>query len=269
MRKAYRYFLSLPAALFLFTAVFLSQKVISHAETAYTNPDTGYRVAVEDNAALLSEAEKQALADSLTEITAYGSAAFVTTAENNASAAVFAESCYRSLFGTDSGILFLIDMDNRKIYIFSDGAIYKTITKAYANTITDNVYSYATRGDYFGCASEAFSQVLALLRGQKIAQPMKYISNALLAVIAALFINLGLVSHFTRLQKRGSKEILKHAQKQFTYTKPTAVFTHKSRTYNPIESDSSGSSGGGSSSGGSSGGGGGGSSSGGGGGHSF
>ena len=165
------------------------------------------------------------------------------------------------MFGTDSGTLFVIDMDQRNIWIHSDGAVYEVITTAYANTITDNVYRYASKGDYYGCASEAFRQIHELLRGRRIAQPMKYISNALLALILALLVNYGLVIGFTRLRKPKKEEILASIHRRFDYRNLHAVYTHQTKIYDPV---SGGSSGGGSSSGG-----GGGSSSGGGGGHSF
>lgn len=90
----------------------------------------------------------------------------------------------------------MIDMDNRNIWIHSNGAIYRTITKSYADTITDNVYTYASAQDYYGCASEAYTQMATLLAGRRIAQPMKYISNALLALIIALLINYFVVRAF-------------------------------------------------------------------------
>ena len=255
------------AAISIFATVFLWSGVICHAEPSYVNTETGYRAVMEDDAFLLSEEEERQLFVLLQEITAYGNAAFKTIDNNFTDTERYARNYYQIQFGTDSGTLFLIDMDNRNIWIHSDGAVYKVITTAYANTITDNVYRYASDEDYFDCASKAFEQMLSLLRGQKIAQPMKYISNGLLAAILALLLNFGFVSFLSRLRKPGEKEIMENIPRRFSYTKPTAVFTHKTRDYSPVSSGSGGGSSGGSSS--SGGGGGGGSSSGGGGGHSF
>lgn len=241
----------------------ISCRMVCHAEEVYINDETGYRVVVEDDAQLLSDEEEAELITQMQEITAYGNAAFKTIDDNDRSAEYYARQYYQNRFGTDSGTLFLIDMDNRKIWIHSDGAVYRVITTAYANTITDNVYRYASSGDYGECAMEAFGQIHTLLRGQKISQPMKYISNGLLAVIAALILNYGLVSYYARLKKPDRKTLMRSVENHFNYTRPQAVFTHESREYNPVSSDSSSGSSGGSS------GGGGGSSSGGGGGHSF
>lgn len=232
----------------------------SAAYEMYVNPETSYRVMIEDEALLLNDEEMQDLAALMQEITAYGNVAFKTIDSNGGGTESYARRYYQEQFGTASGTLFLIDMDNRNIWIHSDGAVYKVITTSYANTITDNVYRHASNGDYYDCAAQVYDQILTLLKGQKIAQPMKYISNVLLALILALLLNYGLVSFFARIRKPGRKELLCNGQNRFHYTQPRAFFVRESSTYNPISS--------GSSSGGS-GGGGGGFRSGGGGGHSF
>lgn len=233
-------------------------------EEAWVNPDTGYRVLVEDEAGLLTEEQRRELAQEMQGITAYGNAAFVTTDHNDASTESFAREYYRERFGTDSGTVFVIDMDNRNIWIHSDGAIYRVITVANANTVTDNVYRYASKGDYYGCAEEAFREIHALLEGQKIARPMKYISNALLALILALLVNFGLVTYSARLRKPKERVLLANIHRRFVFTRPNAAYTHQTKVYDPVSSGSGGGSGGGRSSSG-----GGGGRSGGGGGHRF
>lgn len=227
----------------------------------YNNEATGYDVVLLDIAALLSETEKDMLVEQVSEITAYGNVAFVSLSENSGSAGGFAESCYETLFSTESGILFLIDMDNREIYIYCDGEIYRTITKSYAETITDNVYTYASKGQYYQCASKAFEQAYTLLEGGWIARPMKYICNALLALIAALLFNYYLVEANSGLKKTEEKELFANSLGYFSSVNHMAHFQNSERIYSPQSS--------GGSSGGGGGGGGGGGHSGGGGGHSF
>lgn len=230
------------------------------AGVVYRNPDTEYVVVMEDDAGLLTGEEQTALAEKMQEITAYGNAAFKTISDNASSTETYARRYYASLFQSRSGFLFLIDMDNRNIWIYCDGAVYKTVTESYADTITDNVYYYASAGDYYTCATRAFDQAHALLQGHRIAQPMKYVCNALLAVIAALLINFGLVSFFSGARKTEDSELLAHSLHYFSATDPTVCYQYQTKVYDPVESRS-GSSGGG--------GGGGGRSSGGGGGHGF
>lgn len=231
----------------------------------WSNPETGYQMILEDDAELLSAQETIMLAEEMQEVTAYGNVAFKSLSANSASASQFAASYYHWLFGQESGVLFLIDMDNREIYLFSDGTIHRTLTNAYANTITDNSYRYASDGNYYLCASGAFSQVKTLLSGGKIAQPMKYISNALLALILAALINYYIVRLSSGSSRAGDQEILNAASTKFHFTNPQRRLTSQTKVYNPPAS-SGGGHGGGSRGGGHSGGG---SRSGGGGGHRF
>ena len=237
--------------------------IVTNVSTCYAAEKQGgnYQVVMDDSADLLTESQEEDLAKIMDNITAFGNVAFVSVPENSLSSEDYARNTYQSFFGTASGTLFLIDMDNRKLWIHSDGAVYRVITDDYADTITDNVYRLASKEQYFECSQEVYDQILTLLQGEKIAQPMKYISNTLLALILALLINFGLVCYFTRLKKPSEADILRIIDKRMGCTKPTATFTHKTKRYDPVESGSSGSSGGSS--------GGGGSSSGGGGGHSF
>lgn len=238
------------------------------ASPAWTNSDTGYLVIIDDEADLLSEEEESLLALSMRQITSFGNVAFKSVSSNSYSTSYFAERYYHELFASQSGTLFLIDMDNREIYLFSNGAIYRVVTTGYATTITDNVYRYATNGDYYRCAAEAFSQVHSLLSGNKIAQPMKYISNTLLALILAALINYFVAIILSGTAKPSKAELLSSISTGFKFVDPYTTKTHQTKVYSPQSSGSSSSSGGGSSH--SSGGGGGGhSSGGGGGGHRF
>ena len=231
--------------------------------TVYTNDETGYRVVIEDDAGLLTDDEKSRLAETTKDITPYGDVAFKSIDYNSYSTETYIERYYNSVFGTGSGTVFLIDMDNRNIWIYSDGSIYSTITTAYANVITDNVYTYASDRDYFSCANKAFIQEAALLQGRRISQPMKYISNALLAIAIAILINYFIVRQTSRVRKASDNEIVNGVFANNAFNNVSVNFIRQTRTYSPRSSSSSGSSGG------HSGGGGGGGHSGGGGGHSF
>ena len=232
--------------------------------TVYTNSETGYSVIIEDDASLLSNDEKKQLAETMKDITPYGDVAFKSIDYNPYSTETYIERYYNSIFGTGSGTVFLIDMDNRNIWIYSDGSIYSTITTAYANVITDNVYTYASDKDYFTCANKAFIQEAALLHGRRISQPMKYISNALLAIVIAILINYFIVRQTSRVRKASDNEIVNGVFANNAFNNVSVNFIRQTRTYSPRSSSSSGSSGGHSG-----GGGGGGGHSGGGGGHSF
>lgn len=198
------------------------------------NEDTGYEIYIDDWADLLTSSEEEELMDVMGSITAYGNAAFISIDVNpKSSVSEYAESYGYAHFGNDNYTLFIIDMDYREIYIYSDGELHDTITTAYANTITDNVYTYASEKDYFRCAYEAFSQMATLLEGGSIAQPMKYISNALLAIVLALLINYFIVMFVSRSAKVSDTELLHGINKKVTIIEPTKTFLHQTKQYSP------------------------------------
>ena len=174
-------------------------------------------------------------------ISVHGNVVFLSIDFNpNYSAKDYAKEYGYSRFGTASYTIFLIDMDSREICIYSDGSIYKTITSAYARTITDNVYRYASDGDYYGCAYHAFDQMKTLLEGQKIAQPMKYISNALLAVVFALLINYFIVMRVSRSVKASNAELLSGIDSKIDIRNTRTEFLNQTRRYSPQAKASSG-----------------------------
>jgi uncharacterized protein len=106
---------------------------------------------------------------------------------------------------------------------------------------------------------ETLLQMLALLEGRKIAQPMKYISNFLIATLLALIINYFIVMAVSKANKPSDEKLLKYMNHSLQVSNLAVEFSHQTRVYSPQESSSGGGGGGG----------GGGGSSGGGGGHSF
>lgn len=244
----------------LFLIIISIYKVSAISIDEYINEETNYKVIIEDDANLLSEAEIYNLKEDMMVLTEYGNVAFKTINENSYSTSTYASNYYHKIFGTESGTLFLIDMDNRYIYIFSDGYNYKIITTSKANIITDNVYKYASNQQYYECASKAFEQVGTLLEGGKIAEPMRYISNILIAFTIAFFINFVIVLFNTKIKKAHNKEIVSNCNVAFDVKNVHVIKTGTHRVYSPRSDSSSsggGFSGGSSSSGGSSGGGGG------------
>lgn len=215
------------------------------AQTCYTNPDTGFSVVLEDDADLLTVDEEELLAEQMQEITAWGNVAFISINRNSGTAAEFSESCYTALFGRDSGMLFLIDMDNRKLWIKADGKLSRTITDSYCDTLTDNVYRYATRGDYYNCASKLYGQTRRVLSGGTIAQPMKYISNALLAVILALLLNYAVMRYISRNPEPESEDWLRNMKSHYHIANMRADYINTTKHYDPVSSGSSGGGGGG------------------------
>lgn len=223
-----------------------------------------YRLVIEDDADLLTDEEEKELIKDMRPLTEYGNIAFKSISSNNTTTEVFARQYYHNTFGqgVSNGSLFLIDMDNREIYIFSDGTNYNVITNSKAYIITDNIYKDATAGNYYSCAKEAYKEMNTLLEGGKILEPMRHISNGVLAVVISFFITFIMVLSSSRIKKANNSEVIKNCDVAFNASNIVGIKTGTHRVYSPVSESSGGSSGGG-------GGGGGGGSSGGGGGHGF
>ena len=224
----------------------------------YTNPDTGYVIYIADEENLLTDSEETQLVENMKPITEYGNAGFVSCENNSVSTKQYAEQRYSSVFGSESGTLLLIDMGMREFYIRNNGAISKIITTAYSNTISDNIYKYASDRYYYKFASLCFMQETELLRGGKIAQPMRYISAALLALILGLLLNYLILRAVTLPRTAGNHEIIDAAQVDFILRNPSSRHTNTTKVYSPVRSSGGGggrSGGGGFSGGGGSGGG--------------
>ena len=225
----------------------------------YTNPETGYVIYIADEEDLLTDSEEVQLIEDMKPITEYGNAGFVSCENNSVSTRQFAEQKYSSVFGSESGTLLLIDMGMREFYIRNNGSVSRIITSAYSNTISDNIYKYASDRYYYKFASVCFIQELELLRGGKIAQPMRYISAALLALILGLLLNYLILRAVTVPRTAGNHEIIDAAQVDFILRNPTSRHTNTTKVYSPIRSSGGGgggrSGGGGFSGGGGSGGG--------------
>ena len=205
------------------------------------NEETNYYVYLDDWADLLSDEEENQLLQVMQPITSYGNVAFVSISDNpEYSTERYAKNYYEERFGYSSGTVFIIDMEERYIWIYSDGEIYQRITTSYANTITDNVYSYASKQDYFTCASKAFEQIHTLLEGRHIAQPMKYISNALLSIALALIINYFLAMLLSKSRKASVSQLLNGTFYKTEIQNSHAEFIKQTRRHNPVSSSSSG-----------------------------
>ncbi|MBO4288876.1 MAG: TPM domain-containing protein [Lachnospiraceae bacterium] len=182
-------------ALFLAAVLFMLPVLAlpARAEEMSYQGDNGNQAVVRDDADLFTDSEEKQLLERLKSVLDYGGGAIVTISRNSTTAKSYAEKAYREYFGYDSGTLFLMDMDNRYLQFFSDGSNYKVLTDSKTNEISDNVYSYASEGNYFKCADKAFEQVATVLSGGRIVTPMRYVTNAIFAVGLVLMVNIWIV----------------------------------------------------------------------------
>lgn len=240
-----------------------------------TDDSTPYQIIMRDDADILSSSEESSLREKMAEITPYGNVAFVSVPKGGnqyGDTEKYVDMLYGELFGYKAtGILFCIDMDARKIYLYSAGDLYDAVTVNDCNTITDNIYTYAKGGDYYYCAYKGFSQVSQYLSFGKLNRPMMTVLIIFMALFISAFIMFLVVKLVMRLPKASEAEVTSVAVTRFSASEATSVRTGTTRTYSPVSSGSSSGGGGGHSGGGFSGGGGGGHSGGGGhgGGHGF
>ena len=156
--------------------------------TAWKNEETGFTAVIDDSASLLDTAEYDGVLESMKGITDYCHAGLYTYDGGSKEYVMTkAENWGDSTFSGDY-TLFIIDMSTRQLAVYSSKRIYQVITQAKAYTITDNVYSYASGKQYAACATTAFNQMHRTLKGENVSGPMRYISNALLAVLAAILL---------------------------------------------------------------------------------
>ena len=232
--------------------------------------ETGYRAVVEDGADLLSDEEEAKLVSELAKNTQYGNMAVVTLPEGNAygGAENAAERLTWEWFRDVDGATFVIDMETRYLYLYTYGTLKKIISVSDCDSITDNVYRKASRGDYYGCASEVMAQVYQLVTGHEIARPMMIVLTVLISLFLGAFIMYLIMKGTMKIPAASGYELAAAADTAFLGGQVQTVKGHTTTIYSPLPRDTGGSSGGGSHSGGgfSGGGGGGGGFSGGGGG---
>jgi uncharacterized protein len=152
-------------------------------------------IIIEDNANLLENIDINRIIESMEPISQHGKIAFVTDNTKNISTEAFARAKYEELFGDENGVIFLINMGNREIYIYSFGEIEKSITSTKAYSITDNVYSYASEQNYEQCAINAFNQINTVLEDKVLFTPLRYITGiftgyGIALLIAILIVNI-------------------------------------------------------------------------------
>lgn len=177
-----------------------------------SNETTGYQIVIEDNAGLLDAAEMTDILLAMREVSEYANVGLLTYPEgggSNAASATKAKEWGNSVFGaTKRFTVFIIDMRARHLDIYASQPLAGTLTAAEENSIADNVYKLASAREYGKCARETFTQIAKVLRGEKIATPMKIISNVFTALIAAILLAYILISGWARKEQAVSMPVV-------------------------------------------------------------
>ena len=171
---------------FLMTLLLLVPVFVS-AETR-TNETTGFKAVLDDSGNLLDAAEYDGVWESMMPITEHCNVGFYTYSGTDTGYVMNKAKAWANENFSGNCTLFIIDMATRQLAVWSSSNVQKTLTQSKGYTITDNVYKYASRGDYAGCAKSAFNQMYKALNGGNVKGPMRLISNILLALLAAILL---------------------------------------------------------------------------------
>lgn len=161
---------------------------LASAETTRKNEETGYIAVIDDSGSLLDEAEIDGVFETMMPITQTCNVGFYTYDGSSKDYVLDKAKAWANSVFTGRCTLLIIDMATRQLAVWSSSDIQKTMSQAKAYTITDNIYQYASRKQYAACAQSAFNQINRVLKGEKVTGPMRYISNILLAVLAAILL---------------------------------------------------------------------------------
>ena len=156
-------------AILFFLALMLLVPCFAGAETkTWANEATGFTAVIDDSAALLDAAEYDDVLESMQGITEYCHAGLYTYGGTSTEYVMDKAKKWGNSTFTGNYTLFIIDMATRQLAVYSSQDIYQVITQSKAYTITDNVYSYASRKEYATCAMTAFNQMNRVLRGEMV-----------------------------------------------------------------------------------------------------
>ena len=214
----------------------------------YENSTTKYESWVFDQAELFTQSEAKAILDEAYNITEYGDMYVITIPKGGNSfgssekaTSDYCESIYRQYSNKDNCVMFAIDMDTRYLYVYSAGSVVEdTLSGSKSDSITDNCYSYASDGDYYGCAMKALSQIRRVLSNQSIPEPMKITSNVFIALVCGFVIMYLVALSKSKAAKTSDDEMLKYAQIYFNANNPQDIVTGTTKTYCPRSSSSGG-----------------------------
>lgn len=222
-----------------------------------SNPDTGYIAYIRDDAELLSDEQRDLLLNvDMLRGTSEANMLFISVDRNPLyNSENYAYRLHSELFPGDetNSVLVYVDMQEREIIIDTKGDTALAITANVADTIADNCYTYLSGKEYYTGISKMFDQINSKMRGLAFAQPVRYISNAFLALIVGFFFTYIIAkSHF--MIKFGSKRIPVFmarwngraaegdGRNGYSWT-PHITFTRTSSVYSPRASSGSGSGG--------------------------
>lgn len=109
-------------------------------------------VGIYDDAGIFYETEKTSIQlelEDLSTITGWDAAVVTTNNTEEKTSVVYADEYYEKIGYGTNGILYLIDMDNRELYISTTGSVTDYLTDERLDSILDTAVEHASQGNYY------------------------------------------------------------------------------------------------------------------------
>lgn len=208
-----------------------------------------------DYANLITKDEEEALYNKVQEfINKYDMDMAIVTINSNpkSSSMAYADDFYDyNNFGkgtNKTGLLFLIDMQNRNMWISTTGDAINIYTDSRINTILDYTYDKISNEDYNGCAEQFIDKASyfankGLTGGSKVLTVPKMICNSLIfaGIVTIVFICIGLATHRKPKKKKEASNYITQPLK-LSNKSDTFLDKHVSKVKIETSSSSGGSS---------------------------
>lgn len=233
------------------SSTYNSNTYTTNSQTAKANtPVVDATKKIYDYANLITKDEEEVLYNKVQEfINKYDMDMAIVTINSNpkSSSMAYADDFYDyNNFGkgaNKSGLLFLIDMQNRNMWISTTGDAINIYTDSRINTILDYTYDKISNEDYNGCAEQFIEKASyfankGLTGGSKVVTVPKMICNSLIfaGLITIVLICIGLATHRKPKKK---KEASNYITQPLKLSKNSDTFLDKHVSKVKIETSSS------------------------------
>lgn len=218
------------------SSINVTQNVIN---SALATPKVDASEKVYDFADLLTETEEEEIYNRIIKFIDKSNIdmVVVTIDENNKSSSmVYADDFYDyNDFGIGDkkdGILFLIDMDNRNMWISTTGSAIRKYSDEKIDSILDATYNKISNQDYYGCILEFIDNSTS-----------KFPIGAILSVSlvgTVIFVIIGCFKHRTIRKAVQAKQYLNKDSFKLTENEERFITTHTTKVYDPPSSSGGG-----------------------------
>ncbi|MBR6707221.1 MAG: TPM domain-containing protein [Clostridia bacterium] len=169
-----------------FSDITVIPPALNGTQTASDARSAAYSVYIQDDADLMTDEEEQRLLGVMEGLLPRANVAFLSTRSGSGSTSQKALDYRDNILRLPRQIpliLLIIDMQNREIYLFSQGEVEKVVTRSNATAITEEAAVYLKKGNYYLGAEKAFDLTKDLFVTRTVSSPMR-LAAALIAAPA-------------------------------------------------------------------------------------